>query len=201
MRAGTGGIQKEIVEKIRRNWLERWSCDSVWFTSIAPNAKSLADIRARWLFLLAKGLRSVDRQIIEIFPSEAIWSLGIQGRYADAKASDVREYKTPSPCRISSKVAREQALVTLAGFTRLISSPLSNTFPIKRWTEQIADHACKISSQGNDGIVRKGKGFDDPIESGIAFLTCIAFLVGVFHAWGDGSDGIIVGPGLLQDQR
>jgi hypothetical protein len=43
--------------------------------------------------------------------------------------------------------------------------------------------------------VSKGKGFDDPIESGIALLTSVAFLVDLFHVWGDGSDGTVVGPG------
>ena len=67
-----------------------------------------------------------------------------------------------------------------------------------RWSDQIADYACKIAAdKRNGGIVRKGKGFDDPIESGLAFLTAVIFVGGLSHTWGDGTDGTIVGPGLL----
>jgi hypothetical protein len=85
-------------------------------------------------------------------------------------------------------------MATLSGFTPLFDSPLVSRLPVPRWAEQIADYACGVALD-DGGTVSKGKGFDDPIESGIALLTGIAFVVGSFHAWGDGSDGTIVGPG------
>ena len=45
--------------------------------------------------------------------------------------------------------------------------------------------------------MHKGKGFDDPIDSGIAALTCVAYAIGRYHIFGDGSDGTIFGPGSL----
>jgi hypothetical protein len=48
-----------------------------------------------------------------------------------------------------------------------------------------------------DGLVGKGKRFDDVIDSGAAFLTAVAFALGEAHVWGDGDDGAIVGPGRL----
>jgi hypothetical protein len=142
-----------------------------------------------------KGYPAHQRQVIEIFPSEAIWSLGIQGRFRNRTSSEVRAYKHAGPRRISRQVAKEQATAALAGFKELFKSPLTKTLPVQRWIEQIADHACDIGSSGNDSVVSKGKGFDDPVESGISLLTTVAFVVGDYHAWGDGSDGTIVGPG------
>jgi hypothetical protein len=137
-----------------------------------------------------------DRQLIEIFPSEAIWSLGVQGRYPGRSSSEVRAYKRSEPKRVAKREAWDQAMATLSGFTQLFDSPLASRLPVPRWAEQIADYACGVALD-DGGTVSKGKGFDDPIESGIALLTGIAFLVGSFHAWGDGSDGTIVGPGQL----
>jgi hypothetical protein len=58
---------------------------------------------------------------------------------------------------------------------------------------------CTIADDTrNSGTARKGKEFDDPIESGLAFLTAFSFVGGFSHTWGDGSDGTIVGPGLLR---
>lgn len=86
-------------------------------------------------------------------------------------------------------------MAALSGFTHLFNSSLAHRLPVSRWIGQIADYACDVSMQEDDGQVSKGKGFDDPIESGIALLTGVAFLVGIFHVWGDGSDGTVVGPG------
>lgn len=143
-----------------------------------------------------KGCPAHDRQLIEIFPSEAIWSLGVQGRYPGRSSSEVRAYKRSEPKRVAKPEARDQAMATLSGFTQLFDSPLVSHLPAPRWAEQIADYACGVALD-DGGTVSKGKGFDDPIESGIALLTGIAFLVGNFHAWGDGSDGTVVGPGRI----
>ncbi len=85
-------------------------------------------------------------------------------------------------------------MATLSGFMQLLDSPLVSHLPASRWAEQIADYACGVALD-DGGTVSKKKGFDDPIESGIAQLTGIVFLGGNFHAWGDGSDGTVVGPG------
>jgi len=175
-----------------------------WNSSLKIQSGSPISPRMRCLLQLAqkdgfsfwrKGCPACERQLIEIFPSEAIWSLGIQGRYANASPSKVRAYKKPKPRRISRREAKEQAMVTLSGFKELFNLPFTSRLPVQRWIEQIADHACDVSLKRGDSIVSKGKGFDDPIESGIALLTGIAFLIGVYHAWGDGSDGTVVGPG------
>lgn len=140
---------------------------------------------------------SHERQVIEIFPSEAIWSLGLMGGFANLSPSDIRSYKTKKPSSLLREFAEKTALRPLLGFAECFEAQIS--LPLRRWSEQIADYACAIATDKRDGgTVRKGKGFDDPIESGIAFLTAVSFVGGVYHAWGDGTDGTIVGPGQLQ---
>jgi hypothetical protein len=142
---------------------------------------------------------SHQRQVIEIFPSEAIWSLGLLGGYADQCPGEVRSYKNKKPSSLSREVAVETALRPLLGFAKCFERQLS--LPLRNWSEQIANYACDIAKdKKNSNVVRKGKGFDDPIESGIAFLTAVSFIGRAYHAWGNGSDGTIVGPGCLQAQ-
>jgi hypothetical protein len=121
-------------------------------------------------------------------------ALGVQGRDSCSSSSEVRAYKKSEPKKVALQEAREQAMATLSGFIPLFDSPLVRRLPTARWAEPIADFACSVARESG-GTVSKGKGFDDPIESGIALLTGIAFLVGNFHAWGDGSHGTVVGPG------
>ncbi len=147
------------------------------------------------LVLWGRDRRLHNRNIIEIFPSEAIWSLGLLGAYPSITSQDVRAYKSKKPHSLAIRLAEEQALRPLSGFVRLLERGAVGTLPIQHWIEQIAAHARGVALHRQGDAVTKGKGFDDPIESGIAFLTGVAFALGRFHAWGDGSDGTIVGPG------
>jgi len=144
------------------------------------------------------GSRASARDVIEIFPSEAIWSLGLSGYYTDRTSEEIRSCKSKGSLSIGC--AMEQALGPLAGFERLFEERCSTRLPLRRWKDSIAEYACRIASVQGGSMVRKGKGFDDPIESGIAFLTGASFIVGAYHSWGDGTDGTIVGPGLLPGQ-
>jgi hypothetical protein len=93
----------------------------------------------------------------------------------------------------------DTAIRPLLGFVECIEQQVR--LPVRRWSEQIAEYACRIATdEHNVEHVRKGKGFDDPIESGIAFLTAVSFVGGSFHTWGNGTDGTIVGPGSLREQ-
>jgi len=138
------------------------------------------------------GSRASPRDIIEIFPSEAIWWLGLGGHYPDRTSAEVRSYKARGSLNLAG--AMDQAQAPLSGFERLFQEQSSTRLPIRDWNRRIAEHACRIASIPG-GLVRKGKGFDDPIESGVAFLTAASFVAGAYHPWGNGSDGTIVGPG------
>jgi hypothetical protein len=138
-----------------------------------------------------------ERQVIEIFPSEAIWSLGLLSGFPSMKVCDVRSYKKKTPRSLVQDVALATALTPLLGFVECFGSQV--VLPFRSWCEQVAEYACAIAADTrNSGAVRKDKGFDDPIESGLAFLTAVSFVAGFSHTWGDGSDGTIVGPGLLR---
>ena len=121
--------------------------------------------------------------------------MGLSGHYAGRTSEEVRSYKTKGSLTIGC--AMEQALGPLAGFERLFEEQGSTRLPLRRWIESIAEYSCRIAIGRSGSMVRKGKGFDDPIESGIAFLTGVSFVTGAYHEWGDGTDGTIVGPGRL----
>jgi hypothetical protein len=142
---------------------------------------------------------TADRQVIEIFPSEAIWALGILGCYGSASSQAVRAYKSKTARVLSRADALDQARLPLMGFQRLLGNsgaPGLLLQSAQAWVEQIAEHCCAIAAvPGNPQQVEKGKGFDDPLESGLAFFTAVCFALGELHAWGTGEDGTIVGPG------
>lgn len=138
-----------------------------------------------------------SRQIIEIFPSEAIWSLGVLGHFGDANPADFRLYKQKG--RLTVADAMQQASLPLNGFSSLLAPGHGiPSLPISAWIRQLATHACfPPPARGEVTHVRKGKAFDDPIDSGLAFLTAVSFALGCHHLHGAGTDGTIVGPGLM----
>jgi hypothetical protein len=134
--------------------------------------------------------------VVEVFPSEAIWALGILGGYPGCDSRWVREYKAKKPRRLEVVAAREVARRPLGGFMLPLCTGGLGRETVGAWLDAIAD-AAVLCATGRDGDVRKSKAFDDEIDSGIAFLTAAAFALGESHVWGDGSDGTIVGPGRL----
>ena len=170
---------------------------------IAPRiARICSHLSDRMGFTMFRpGSEHVARQLLEIFPSEAIWALGCLGAYARQTSTEVRAYKAKHPSSLVQADARTYALRPLQGFVHLIANsgaPRAHVYRANDWIEQIARHAGTIStSRRQPSQVDKGKGYDDPIESGIAFLTALMFIQGEHHVWGDGSDGTIVGPGRM----
>ena len=88
----------------------------------------------------------------------------------------------------------------LAGFCGLFADCKHESIDqdvVSGWVNKLARNAVACSAGREPRTVNKGKGFDDPIDSGLAALTCVAFAVGESHLFGDGTDGAIVGPGVL----
>jgi hypothetical protein len=204
--AKTGSKRRECEDRIQEAMKTlRSPAHRQWHTQLKIQSGSPIPVRlSRILDKLSRDLyfstwgtgRAMGlRDVIEIFPSEAIWSLGISGFYGDRTSEDVRAYKTSGS--LSPACALDQARSPLLGFGEMVERQWHARPPVRRWIEQIAEHARNIALSGGGDLVRKGKGFDDPIESGIAFFTSVAFAANRFHAWGDGSDGTIVGPGGL----
>lgn len=112
----------------------------------------------------------------------------------------MRAYKADKPRSIGRKEAFAQARRPLEGFASLLDASSAADGFAKRsasWADRIAEHSCAISAKRDATMVDRGKGYDDPLESGIAFYCAVMFALEDFHAWGDGTDGVIVGPGNL----
>jgi hypothetical protein len=153
--------------------------------------------------LFRQGATQSANRLIEIFPSEAIWALGSQGHYGAVTSTQVRAYKAKQPRRLGHADALDCARRPLQGFVNLTRGARSVDLvsAIPNWVEQVAEHSCAIAASSREsGQVDKGKGYDDPIESGLAFFTALVFTVGQYHVWGDGADGTIVGPGRFQPE-
>ena len=104
----------------------------------------------------------VARQLLEIFPSEAIWALGCLGAYARETSTAVRAYKAKNPSSLVQADARTYALRPLRGFVHLLASsgaPRAHVDRANDWIEQIARHASTIStSRCRPSQVDKGEG-------------------------------------------
>jgi hypothetical protein len=142
------------------------------------------------------GQGASPRGLVEVFPSEAIWALGILGAYGDLDSPAVRAYKAKTPRKLALDDAHALARRPLRGFLAPLGAGGFPAETANAWIHQIAAKAVEFA-RTRDDQVRKSKSFDDPIDSGIAFLTAVACALGEYHEWGDGSDGTIVGPGRL----
>jgi hypothetical protein len=136
------------------------------------------------------------RGIVEVFPSEAIWALGLLGAYGELGSSAVRAYKAKTPRMLPVAEAHTVARRPLEGFLLPLRDGGLPAGTARAWIDQIVGEAIDLATNSG-GAIRKSKRFDDPIDSGIAFLTAAACALGQFHEWGDGPDGTIVGPGRL----
>jgi len=143
-----------------------------------------------------------DRQLIEVFPSEAIWALGIAGRYGNnATSKAVRRYKAKSWKELSPDSGTELARRPLLGFSALLRDRLAGdarSEAVPTWIDRIAAHATFCALHPRKQTVGQRKRFDDVVDSGIALLTAVTFAAGCFHSWGEGEDGTIVGPGVWE---
>lgn len=159
---------------------------------IAPRITSIiAQMQSLGFRVLRKAVDAdSSRVLIEIFPSAAIWALGVLGCYRSATSEAVREYKKGSGGRSVEPAGRP-----LAGFLELLATCPLPPGTLPRWVEQLAAAAAQDSGCVPARTGSRDKSFDDLIESGLAFLTAVAFSQDCFHVWGGGHDGAIVGPG------
>lgn len=138
-----------------------------------------------------------NRILIECFPSEAIWSLGIRGHYGAFTAQQARAYKgqgagIPRPW----PQMMDLLFQNLVGFVSGIGVPGRL---VTSWVADIARHLLRdpqlVDPQGVN--MSGGKLFDDAIDSANCLFTAVAFAVGTAHVWTgqNPADGHIVGPG------
>ena len=153
------------------------------------------------------GGEPTGRDVIEIFPSEAIWSLGIAGHFGAHRDECVRAYKRKGDqerlgvrcdaCNGRPMTFDDESNLALSGFAGVLDGA--------PWFDGackiVTDVACARTAGSERRGPHKGKGFDDTIDSGIAFLTGACFALGRYHVWApsgaDCDQGVIVGPGVL----
>jgi hypothetical protein len=129
---------------------------------------------------------AAPRCVIEVFPSASIAMNGAAGGHATSMSAAVRRYK--SSLRVGTpEEAKALAKEPLLGFRRLLGNA---AVEVADAVEAVACSALSWTAAG----ARLGKGFDDPVDGSIAFLTAMAFAVGTAQTFGDGSDGAIVTP-------
>jgi hypothetical protein len=136
--------------------------------------------------------RLPSRTLIETFPAEAIWALGVSGFFGPEAPDSIRLYKLLSGRHVTRRDAMEWAARPLRGFARLLEPKIDLSPAI----EDIVDWACADAKQ--DGGLLLTKRYDDMVDSAIAWLTALAFARDEFHVLvAPDSDGHIVGPGRL----
>jgi len=168
---------------------------------IAPRiASALKQLQDSGYEIIRHSDQKPNRGIIEIFPSQAIWALGTLGLYKDSTSKYVRAYKSKVDKIMTAEMAFDIARRPLGGFTDVLCGEGGiDAKAVNHWVSTLADNAVNCSPGKNPGEVNKGKGFDDPIDSGIAALTSVAYAIDRFHMFGDGTDGCIVSPGILPE--
>jgi hypothetical protein len=139
------------------------------------------------------------RTVIEIFPSEALWALGVNGFYEREEPSSVRMYKKLKMelrrrKKQGLKLYREEAVhfarKPLHGFVPLLEGELNIEPAVKRISDMACEHIDTVE------VCRMDKRYDDLIDSAIAWLTALTFVHGTWHVFADvDGDGAIVGPG------
>jgi hypothetical protein len=135
---------------------------------------------------------SPTRTLIEIFPAEAIWSLGVSGLLGRNAPDSIRLYKSLGGRHVTLNDALDWACRPLRGFVSLLSPGLD----VATAVEKLAVWACADALP--DETIVLTKRYDDLVDSGIAWLTALAFAHENYHvlAAPDG-DGHIVGPAHL----
>lgn len=188
---------QDLPTDVRRGWNRDLKILSG--SPVAPRIANVLELLEEHNYEIVRHAeQEPSRAIIEIFPSEAIWSLGVLGHYAELTSQEVRAYKSKDKATktMSNCVARDVASRPLAGFAGVLCPDDGlDSSVVASWIDTLVDNAVACSPGKTAGEVDKGKGFDDPIDSGIAALTCVAHALGRYHIFGDGSDGTIVGPG------
>ena len=186
-----------LPEDVRKAWNRDLRIQSG--SPIPPRITSvLEQLQERRYEVVRSTKQQPEFGIIEIFPSEAIWALGTLGHYLKLTSQQVRAYKSKKDRIMSPDRALEIASRPLLGFSRLLEpSDSIEAATVTNWIDALARNAVTCARSKDHASVHKGKGFDDPIDSGIAALTCVAYGLGHHHLFGDGTDGAIVGPGRL----
>jgi len=192
-------------------------CDRAWITARSSSPVGWAGVKIlpgaptvpRCDALLKKlreqgfevfGLCEADhnRQLIECFPNEIVWSIGALGIDTILRPDSFQQYK-----RLGKKNLPLARDLFHASWRRTVQRSMeiagASSALVKCWTGQfeawLESSACfNIEHQ----IGFTGKSFDDAVESVLSLTAAMAFADGTahIHRGTDPEDGHIIGPGL-----
>jgi len=199
----------------RAGYATEW--DSVWTLQpgapVHPRVQALCDRLCSDLGFNLYECPNADvpnRLLIECFPGEAIWALGMRGHFGPISPGEAMEYKRPKIAnprawRLPSDGAYRPWPTVIGwawkGLYGFGASQVIETDMFNSWMVDLSRHFL-----GDDGRVldnarrnaRRGKSLDDLVDSVNCFLTAVAFVRNRAHVWigEDPADGHIIGPGL-----
>lgn len=143
-------------------------------------------LKARGFLVGARGRPIANATIVEVFPSASIAMNGAAGGYGGAKSSEVRRYKSAG--RVGDlREAKGLSRAPLLGFHYLLGITATDV-------ADAVEHVSCSSLSWKGGAARLRKGFDDPVDGGIALLTAVCAALEIGMWFGDGVDGAILTP-------
>jgi hypothetical protein len=143
------------------------------------------------------------RVLIECFPGEALWALGVLGHFDVYRPGEAKEYKVErlADPRLWGEPAPRPWPDVLGWVYRGLygfgAQGLLGVSPevFRGW---MADLTRYVLADAAGNLSRRGKPLDDLVESMNCFLTAVSFTHGRAHVWlgDDPNDGHIIGPGV-----
>jgi hypothetical protein len=154
--------------------------------------------------------------LIECFPGEALWVLGVLGHFGKYRPGEAKEYKVERwadprlwrrPAATEKRPWPEVLGWVYRGLYGFGSREVLGVAPevFWGWMSDLTRHVLADPLvTGKPGAplralrARRGKPLDDLVESMNCFLTAVSFARGHAHVWqgDDPYDGHIIGPGL-----
>jgi hypothetical protein len=151
------------------------------------------------------------RVLIECFPGEALWALGVLGHFGDYRPGEAKEYKVErwadprlwgQPAGKAWRPWPEVMGWVYRGLYGFGAAQVIGVSPevFRDWMTDLTKHVLNddLITDAAGGRARRGKPLDDLVESMNCFLTAVSFAQGRAHVWlgDDPQDGHIIGPGL-----
>ncbi len=145
-----------------------------------------------YLTTFTEGETLPPRVLLEVYPFEAIWALGVAGYYGGNEPDWVTTYKKLERCIVSRGDAMEWARRPLRAFIPLLADVIDVTAAI----DTVAHWACE--SRTSDDSFKVTRRYEVLVDAALVWLTALAFRHGKYHVFRDADeDGALIGPGTL----
>lgn len=162
-------------------------------------------------FYSGSAAEPAHRVLLECFPSEALWALGIKGRFGTVSPGEAKEYKREKIR--DPQIWNSPKTMELRPWPTVLSWIYRGLYGFGHrdvlgvaevvftdWMADLTRHLFrdKLVMDADRRCASRGKQLDDVVESVNCFLTAVSFVRNCAHVWigEDPADGHIIGPGL-----